>query len=131
MIDMVQEQHASAAVDAEDAAWAPNRHRWGRSFKTGYRKAWWAALTWLIQTHRSHHADLMWETAATGVFVNVLLVGAARTITECDLAVQSAREALHADTGRWYDPNGTGWEALESHVYRFLDLTPTELEQLA
>lgn len=112
---------------AESAAFARTRNRYGVSFKQGHRTGWREAVEWIV---RSHHVQ--WESRVAEVWPRLLIAGIARTPGDVDHAIDSARQALRADEGVWVDPDTThGWDVLEPHVYRFLDLTDDELEMVA
>lgn len=115
---------ALAQATAETAAFDASRVSYGVSFKQGHRAGWRGAIEWIVRAHRVH-----WEARVLEVWPRFLAAEIDRSPRDIDNAIQSAREALHADEGEWFDPETThGWEVLEPHVYRFLDLTSDELE---
>ena len=118
----------TAQATAEDRAWAANRDNYGVSFKQGHRTGWRDFADWAVRTAGPIH----WETRVTETRLRLLAAGIARTGRDIDLAIDSARSALHDDDTDWADPDTTnGWAILEPHVLRFLDLTDDELQAVA
>lgn len=116
-----------AQASAESAAFARIRSRYGVSFKQGHRTGWREAIEWMVRSHR-----VQWEARVAEVWPKLLIAGIVRTPRDIDLAIDSARQSLHDDDAVWYDPDTThGWEVLEPHVLRFLDLDDTELAAVA
>jgi hypothetical protein len=116
-----------AQAQAEDAAFARTRDRYGVSFKQGHRHGWRDGIEWVVRSHRVH-----WVGRVVEVWPGLLIAGVVRTPGDVDNAIQSAREALHDEEYVWLDPDSdAAWGVLEPHVYRFLDLTDTELERVA
>lgn len=117
-----------AQARAESAAVARLRNRYAsESFKQGHRTGWREAVEWLVRSHR-----VQWEARVAEVWPKLLIAGIDRTPRDIDLAVDSARQSLHDDDAVWYDPDTThGWEVLEPHVLRFLDLDDAELAAVA
>lgn len=112
---------------AESAAFARNRNRYGVSFRQGHRTGWREAVEWMVRSHR-----VQWESRVTEVWPRLLIAGITRTPGDVDRAIDSARQALRPTDEVWYDPDSDhGWEVLEPHVLRFLDLTDDELEAVA
>ena len=49
-LEQLQADHGLTEAAAESEAWdAWGRHRFGVSWRQGYRTAWWAAVTWLLE----------------------------------------------------------------------------------
>jgi hypothetical protein len=118
---------ALAQAHAEDRAWAARGGSFGVSFKQGHRTGWRDGIEWVVRAHR-----VQWEATVLQVWPKFLAAGIDRSPRDVDNAIQSAREALHADDAVWFDPDTVhGWEALEPHVLRFLDLADDELAAVA
>lgn len=130
-LSQVREDHGMVQAHAETVAAERIQGRYGDvSFRQGHRAGWWDAWQRIVAPQAVR--DLMWPARAVGVFADLLLVGVLREVRSCDLAIQSAREALAADDGDWFDPDtARGWSVLEPHVLHFLDLTDTELQAVA
>jgi hypothetical protein len=123
----VRESQGAAAARAEDTAYAQARLSYGASYRQGFRAGWWSVFRLITQAQVTR--GLMWRERAVGVFTDLLMAGVLRDVHACDNAIQSGREALHADLGVWLDPDtDTGWEVLGPVVYGFLDLTASEVE---
>lgn len=118
---------AGPQATAEDRAWAGQGRNYGVSFKQGHRRGWRDFVEWAVRTGGPIH----WEARVTETWLRLVAAGIARTGRDIDLAIDSARSALHAEEGDWIDPDSGNWEVLEPHVFRFLDLTDDELEKVA
>lgn len=117
-----------AQARAESAAFGESRLSYGTSFKQGHRRGWRDFAAWAVRAAGEIH----YESRVVEMWGRLLGAGIARTGQDIDRAIQSAAEALYADDGVWHNPDSThGWEVLEPHVLRFLDLTDAEIAAVA
>lgn len=128
-LSQVREDHGMVQAHAETVAAERIQGRYGDvSFRQGHRTGWRDAIEWAVRASGPIH----WDHRVVEVWGRLLIAGVARTGRDIDLAIDSARDALAADTGTHPDPDSThGWEVLEPHVLRFLDLTDAELAAVA
>lgn len=85
-----------------------------------------------LANHLPHTHGLMHPHRVQEMQERLRARGITRTDTQVDLAIQSAREALHADTGTWPNPDTDhGWWDIEGHAVRFLDLDYDEVFEVA
>lgn len=48
-LDVIRADHGMVQARHESATWQKHRHLYGVSFNQGHRRAWWAAVQWLLK----------------------------------------------------------------------------------